>query len=242
MEGIVYRKKQGFTLVELLMVMGIIALMLSLGVPIYSAMTMSRSIGGSAELINGAFLKYRSKATASGKPIFLMFEHWHMNPDSGVDFDKLTPPKLQAYIVEENDEVEGGMDVLEIDDPITLPKGTWFHNKWVTDELQTMSSVDKEIPFANKAQAVIDYYNLDSMSNSWARKVYLVIFEPNGHLEIIGRNNIPGYELEDPDNPDADIWLTNNEDTMLIDINPSTGRTRNLRINNNDYEQFIITY
>ena len=236
-----YRKKQGFTLIELMMVMGIIGLIIALGVPIYSAMAMSRSLGGSAELVQGAFLKYRAKASASGKPVFLVFEHWHMDPDSVAEDEmhKLTPPRIQAFVVEWNEEVENNWEVLEIDDPINLPKGTWFNIRWVEEKVGIYSTIPPSTPFAAQANAICkEYYNMTAQSG-WAKRLYMVIFMPNGHLEIVGRENIPGFSIEDDEDPDADIWMTNGDDTMIIDINPNTGRTNSVRFENSEYNKFL---
>ncbi|MCD4657051.1 MAG: type II secretion system GspH family protein [Planctomycetes bacterium] len=237
-----YRRKHGFTLIEVMMVMGIIGLVIALGVPIYSAMTMSRSLGGGSDLIQGAFLKYRAKASASGKPIFLVFEHWHMDPTS-VDEDeedKLKPPMLQAFIVERNEEEESNWDVLEIDDPLKIPKGLWFNEPWIMNEVESYSTIPSTTPYADRINVICkDYYNLLSLPGRWAERLYMVVFMPNGHLEIIGRENIPGFFIEDEEDPDADIWLTNGDDTMIIDINPNTGRTKSERYKNTDYNKFI---
>lgn len=237
-----YRRKSGFTLIEVMMVMGIIGLVVALGVPIYSAMTMSRSLGGGAELIQGSFLKYRSKASASGKPIFLVFEHWHMDINSVPEdeIEKLKPPMLQAFVVERNDEEESKWEVLEIDDPIKLPKGLWFNETWVEDKVNDYTTISSDVPYADQANAICgdDYYKMASQ-RGWANRLYMIIFMPNGHLEIIGRENIPGYFIENEEDPDADIWLTNGDETIIIDVNPSTGRTKTARYKNSDYVKFI---
>ncbi len=235
-----YQRKHGFTLIEIMMVMGIIGLVVALGVPIYSAMTMSRSLGGGADLIQGSFLKYRSKASASGKPIFLVFEHWHMDPNSVLEDeeDKLKPPMLQAFIVERNEEEESKWEVLEIDDPLKIPKGLWFNKPWVENKVKIYSTIPPSTPYAEQANAICnDYYRMNSQGG-WAKRLYMIIFMPNGHLEIIGRENIPGFNIEDEEDPDADIWLTNGDETILIDINPSTGRTKTIRLKNSEFIKF----
>ena len=224
------RKKRGFTLIEMMMVMGIIGMIIALGIPIYSTMAMGKSLGGAADIIQGSFLKYRETASAKGQPIFLMFEHWRADP-SLADED-LDTPRLCAYTVSQDTANPSNFVVTEFDKPIDLPRGIWFNDNWVNTQLVNYTSINPSEPFSAEANWLCSQHYKMSSKSGWAKKLYMIIFLPNGNLAILGRQNIPGPLLEeDRPNEDADVWITNAEDTMLIDINPNTGRTRPRRLN-----------
>ena len=227
-------RESGFTLVEMMMVMGIIGMILALGIPIFASIAMGKSLGGAADILQGCFLKYREIASAKGQPIFVVFEVWHMDP---LLEDNRRPQRIQAYSVQKNATNPSEWDVLQMDDPIELPKGVWFNDNWVNLEIRNFSEdqFQPTVPYAQEALILCssqETYDFGS-KNGWEQKLYMIIFLPNGALAIIGRDNVPGFQIEeDPPNEDADVWMTNGEDTMLFEINPNTGRTRSRRLLN----------
>ncbi len=218
--------KKAFTLVEMMMVMGILAIIIALGVPIYSMMAMGKSLGGAGDIFTGLFLKYREMASAKGQPIFLMLEHWHMNKNLPPDHQ--TPPVLKAFQITKNT-TSNSWNFIEMEQT-KLPKNVWFNDNWVENKLPSYSPISPTVPYANEANALCSqFYKMSSAPNPWEKKPYLIIFLPNGALVIIGRANVSGVALEETP-PDADIWLTNGVDTLLIDLNPNTGRIKKRRL------------
>ncbi len=232
------RKKQGFTLIEMMMVMGILAMIIALGIPIYSAMAMGKSLSGASDIVTGVFLKYREVASAKGIPIFLMFEHWHM--DRNLPTIEQVPPVLKAFTVTQHVEITPDKTISswvfnEIDEQIKFPKGIWFNDNWVNNELVLFKAIAPSEPFSKEANALCTKFykmdedpvlwNNDPKKTRWDKKLFMVVFLPNGTCAIIGKRNVGGPWL-DEDPPNADIWMTNGDDTMLIEINTNTGRTR----------------
>jgi hypothetical protein len=153
-----------------------------------------------------------------------------MDPELG---DNRRPQRIQAYSVQKNATNPDEGDVIQMDDAIELPKGVWFNDNWVKFEVQDYSEIQPTVPYAQEANILCSYYDFGG-KNGWEQKYYIIIFLPNGALAIIGRENVPGFQIEeDPPNEDADVWMTNGEDTMLFEINPNTGRTRSKRLLNN---------
>lgn len=208
------RAAGGFTLVELMVVMGIIAMILGLSVPVFAVIMQGRSIRGAVDVTQGVFLKYREKATTSGKPIFLVFEHWEY------------PCRFKAWYVEKDPNVanrylfrSGG------DDTADLPEVVNVETEWRDD---VNFSVPAGISYFDEANALCTQndspYKFNDNQAPHGGKAYFFIFTPDGSVMILGRPNVPSFAVEGAN--DGDIILTNGDTRMCIDINPATGRVR----------------
>ncbi len=63
----------GFTLIEIIIVVAILGVMIAMGVPAYSSISQSHQVKGAAENIASQVKLMRSKAMATGRPMVMHF-------------------------------------------------------------------------------------------------------------------------------------------------------------------------
>ena len=212
--------QRGFTLVEMLVVMGIIAMILGLSVPVFAVLQQANSIKGAVDITQGAFLKYREKAAATGKPVFLVVEHWEY------------PIKLSAWYVEEADDVAnpGNMIITFQKDPADhiFPDNVEL-DPTCTSAITQYAGVPGGIPYENLLTALCTDAAPGYQFNTKAdpeNRALIYVFMPAGAVMIIGKPNVASFSLDTEPPTNGDIVLSNEDSRLFIDVNPITGKVR----------------
>ena len=233
----------GFTLVELLVVVGIIGIVLGISAPILTSIAQRESLTGSVELMKVEFMQLRERAASTGLPSVAILEHWN------------EPIRLVSWTPFYDD-----INDKWIWTPVSMirfPERVWADPTWLKTvpklETGTAASALSGLPNQDALHTLLvatavspdpQYYAFPTATDETVnigggdtitlerQRCVAFVFSPDGSISIIGKANVPVTAFEN-NPPDADVILSNGKETLLIDVNPATGRIDWKKIDSN---------
>jgi prepilin-type N-terminal cleavage/methylation domain-containing protein len=177
----------GFTMIEIMVVIGIVVMLLGLSAPIFMLLARGAGLDGARENIKSGFRRFRQQAITSGRPVFVVVEHWRERP------------VFQAWMI--NPRPNGTIRTIKDPEPIALPDQVVFDEDWVAD-LRTF-----EPPGTTELySAEVRYLGASTEEGSPnyefqaqrgpMRKPLIFIFRPEGSVRMLGRDDISTWQLE----------------------------------------------
>lgn len=231
--------RRAYTLIELLIVIGIILVLLSLSVGAFALMFSRRGLRGAVDVVQGAMVKMRERSTTTGQPVFLVVEHWR------------NPVKLRGWQAT-FDSLSGTWSYLTVDDPIELPEGVFMYTtnwsptspNWWREDVNVYAPFVAGMPYFRELNAICtdtapeapgyDFTNTTAGPSEDDKRheghAYILVFHPTGAVTIAGRPDISPWamdaDLTAGEIPNGDLVLTNSVQAVYIDVNATTGRMR----------------
>lgn len=125
-EILYHRRNQGFTLVELLIVIAIFALMLSMSAPAISDFRKQRELRSAGQFVQTTFLQSRSLGISSSGQIYVIFfvadnDAVTLPPSGGSDSVTVQGAKGSIYTYEFRTDDAGDKALFQIGQPLVLP-------------------------------------------------------------------------------------------------------------------------
>ncbi|MGE0434517.1 MAG: hypothetical protein AB7S36_19825, partial [Planctomycetota bacterium] len=166
-------------------------------------------------------LKYREKAAATGKPVFLVFEHWKY------------PMRLSAWYVDRVPDINDPNQINTVfqKDPANHLMPNNVQMAQVCQEgIASFSTIPAGTPYEPLLTALCTDpapgYQFASQGDPNAKRAFIFVFLPAGAVMIIGKANVPSFSLDAKPPTNGDIVIENEDSRLFIDVNPITGKVR----------------
>ena len=152
-------QKSGFTLIEILVVLGIIGTLLAIGVGAIKGLTNSKGVSTAVPLAEGVFTQARQIARATGAPARVVIYSNTTGEKEDLSKRYLRMMGVATGRDASGDPVLGGDPVSEwrlISRPITLPRGAYFN-----ESLSTHSGVDTAVFPGGEQSCYVYEFNVE---------------------------------------------------------------------------------
>ena len=210
-------KAKYFTLIELIMVMGVMILLASVAIPAYSSLFSGRKTTLAASKLNALIMEARAHAVSSKTYTAIVFGRERSNKVSGYTVLHM----VEVYHNSESDENNfifrrwvPGYDFLYLPENTIIPYTKDNKNLGMVSH---SNSLDQNEIFEG-SNSLNKVSNIPSSNNSAAGNADAIIFKPNGQLARTGNRNIVvrfaetnRYEANPSETPKLPLninWLT----------------------------------
>ncbi len=185
--------RRAFTLIELMVVVGIIVLIVSIAVPSVGPMMASNESAQVANTLNGLFIKAQALAIGNGTPVAVRIERayktykWRTDPNApeGLSYelmDTSTTPGDATWLDYQQARIltfaSTKESVFRAEDPAVtpLPKGVWLAPDYVLDKDVSIADSDQHIRQNQPQTSPIHAVRINAI------ETFLVVFNQRGEL------------------------------------------------------------
>lgn len=229
-----HRRRAGFTLVELLVVMGVILVLVVMTLPAFRAIQKSGRLSGAINAVTNILSNARAQAVREGRDVAVMFRFDTLRQTCSMEV-------LRAEgVVYDADQVSEGMDAATVfvpvkgQAPVTLPRGAGvlgygygasrtnqgnerLPRNWYGDvaAYYKYTATDKSDPWLQPRTDVRVMAEDQTPSDTDVARLetFIIRFSPEGtvvsnaeELGSLARGGDGFLELDDPDHPEYFVW------------------------------------
>ncbi|MBE7492312.1 MAG: prepilin-type N-terminal cleavage/methylation domain-containing protein [Planctomycetes bacterium] len=205
-------KRRGFTLVELLVVIALIALLMTVMVPVILRFMSGRGLAMAGNNIAGFIAYARTEAMNTRQThVLVMFDKEEDRSPQGSDIARIVGPGMVLFRINPNPTTTD-------DQVINFVK-----------ELNFKAQVGGDVRFADgwlRKCPKGPMLDLPQGVNDAFEGKYKLVLRPDGRVVV--PEDKPGYvlDIKESRNLDSDIILTDDTRYVFVDVNPATGNTR----------------